>query len=153
MTHPRGSETEGEFCPAMTRITLYVALGALAAAGLSAAPARAQTAYEINRLNQAVQICNSPMGAGLAECAQLRAKLGLGGVRTAGPGLENLGLGGLGGGKAAAAAGIAGVLSQALGAARSQPAVPPPAPPADAGPSPTQPSPQANPFGTLLPRR
>src|SRR5690606_18670834 len=46
--HLRGSEM-GEACPAMTRITLYVALGALAAAGLSAEPARAQTAYEINR--------------------------------------------------------------------------------------------------------
>ncbi|WP_068877588.1 hypothetical protein [Phenylobacterium sp. CCH9-H3] len=137
----------------MTRITLYVALGALAAAGLSAEPARAQTAYEINRLNQAVQICNSPMGAGLAECAQLRARLGMAGGGGA-PGGGGLGLGG---GKAAAAAGIAGVLSLALGAGRSQPAAaPPPAsasPVHPAVPASAQPSPPSNPFGTLLPRR
>ena len=39
-------------------------------------PAAAQTAADINRLNQAVQICNSPMGAGMAECAKLRGQLG-----------------------------------------------------------------------------
>lgn len=137
----------------MIRITLYVALGALAAAGLSAEPARAQTAYEINRLNQAVQICNSPMGASLAECAQLRAKLGQAGAGGSTPGLGGLGLGGLGGGKAATAAGIAGVLGLAIGAARSQPAAAPPASTAEPVRSPTSPSPQVNPFGTLLPRR
>jgi hypothetical protein len=95
------------------------------AAGLPALPAQAQTAYDINRLNQAVQICNSPMGAGMAECAQLRARLGGGG----GGGVPGLGgLGGFGGG-AGKAAGIAGLLGAAMTAARSQQAAaaPPPA--------------------------
>ena len=34
--------------------------------------ARAQTAGDINRLNAAIQICNSPAGATMAECAKLR---------------------------------------------------------------------------------
>ena len=42
---------------------------------LPALPAAAQTAVDINRLNQAVQICNSPMGAGTPECARLRGQL------------------------------------------------------------------------------
>jgi hypothetical protein len=43
---------------------------------LSGAPASSQTAADINRLNAAMQICASPMGAGLAECRQLRGQLG-----------------------------------------------------------------------------
>lgn len=159
----------------MTRITLYVALGALAAAGLSAEPARAQTAYEINRLNQAVQICNSPMGASLAECAQLRARLGMVGGGSSGA----IGFGG-GAGKAA---GIANLLASTLTAARSQQAAAAPlAAPAgpgavqqaiatcvrnaggnddaiqaclriaDAGRAPSA-APKPSPFGSLLPQR
>jgi len=101
----------------MTAICNRAALAA-AVATLLAPPAWAQTAYDVNRLNQAVQICNSPMGAGMAECAQLRAKLGGGGGGVPGVG----GLGGFGGGKAA---GIAGLLGAAMTAARSQQAVAP----------------------------
>lgn len=93
-----------------------------------AAPAAAQTAAEINRLNQAMQICNSPMGAGLAECAQLRGKLGMGGGASI-PGLGGGGGLGLGGGKGAAAAGILGALNQAM-SARQAPAMAPAAAPA-----------------------
>lgn len=46
--------------------------------GMAAAPAQAQTAADINRLNQAMQICNSPLGASVPECAQLRGQLGVG---------------------------------------------------------------------------
>ena len=104
----------------MTSIFGRAALAAVivVAAGLHAIPTRAQTAYDVNRLNQAVQICNSPMGAGMAECAQLRARLGGGGGGVHG-------MGGLGG--AGKAAGIASLLGSAMNAARSQqtPAAPP----------------------------
>ena len=73
---------------------------------LPALPAAAQTAGDINRLNQAVQICNSPMGAGMAECARLRGQLG----------------GGYGGGTATKAAGIASLLGGAMGGANAAPA-------------------------------
>jgi hypothetical protein len=86
--------------------------GASALIGLALATgAQAQTAGDINRLNAAMQICNSPAGATMAECAQLRAKMGM----SAGPSisLPGGGLGGLAGGnKAAAAAGLLGVLTQ-----------------------------------------
>jgi hypothetical protein len=45
------------------------------ALGLPAAPVAAQTAGDINRLNAAIQVCNSPMGAGMAECAKLRGTI------------------------------------------------------------------------------
>lgn len=93
----------------LNRLSLTAA-AALAVASM-ALPARAQTAYDINRLNAAIQVCNSPMGAGMAECAQLRGRLGGGG----GVG----GLGGYGGGGAGKAAGIAGMLGSAMSAARS----------------------------------
>jgi len=103
----------------MTVIRNRAALAAaVAVLALPAAPAQGQTAYDVNRLNQAVQICNSPMGAGTPECAQLRAKMGGGGV----PGIG--GLGGFGGG--GKAAGIAGLLGAAMTAARSQQAAAPP---------------------------
>lgn len=93
-----------------------IALAAIVAAGLgAAAPARAQTAYDINRLNAAIQVCNSGLGA-TPECAKLRGQLGGGGAIGGGAGF-----GGLGGGKAAAAAGIFGLLNQA----RAQAAPPP----------------------------
>jgi len=93
----------------------------LAAAVLLApsAPASAQTAYDINRLNQAVQICNSPMGAGMAECAKLRGQLGGGG-----------GLG-LGGGKGAATVGILGALNSAMSARQALAMTAPAAPAAN----------------------
>jgi hypothetical protein len=69
---------------------------------LPAMPAAAQTAGDINRLNSAMQICNSAMGAGLAECAKLRGQLG------GGSGL------GAGGGNGAAAAGMLGALNTAM---------------------------------------
>lgn len=104
----------GELIQAMT--VNRAALAAAIALALPIAPAHAQTAYDVNRLNQAVQICNSPMGAGMAECAQLRARLGGGGGLGATSGLG--GFGSLGG--AGKAAGIAGLLGQAITAARSQ---------------------------------
>jgi hypothetical protein len=162
----------------MTGICNRAALTAAIVLVLPAAPAGAQTVYDINRLNQAVQICNSPMGASMAECAQLRAKLGGGGGGVPGIG----GLGGFGG--AGKAAGIAGLLGSAMTAARSQQAAAAP-PAANAGaiqqavttcvqnagganaaiqaclqianagaaPAPGYPPPPANPFGTLLPKR
>ena len=74
-----------------TRTILTIAVLAIA---LPAGAAQAQTAYDINRLNQAVQICNSPIGAGTPECAKLRGQLGGGG--------------GVGGGTASALAGLLG---------------------------------------------
>ena len=100
-------------------LRLLAGLGAL----LLATPAAAQTAGDINRLNQAVQICNSPMGAGMAECAKLRGQLGGGGGLNGGGG----GLG-LGGGKGAAAVGILGALNSAM-SARQTPVVAAPAAP------------------------
>ena len=97
--------------------------GAAAVLGLAfVTEARAQSAYDINRLNAAMQICNSPAGATMAECAQLRAKMGLG----AGPSinLPGGGLSGLAGGnKAAAAAGILGIIGQAQARSQAAPAI------------------------------
>ena len=70
--------------------------------------AQAQTAGDINRLNAAIQICNSPAGAGMAECARLRGQLG---GRSGGA---------AGGGTAGAVGGLLGALS----AARTTPAAP-----------------------------
>ena len=92
---------------------IYALAGLMAAvAFLMTAPARAQTAGDINRLNQAVQICNSPMGAGMAECAKLRSQLGGGG-----------GFPGMGGGNVAKAAGMASLLGGVMrgGATASAP--------------------------------
>ena len=75
----------------------------------AALPAAAQTAVDVNRLNAAIQICNSPMGAGTPECARLRGQLG----------------GGYGGGTAAKAAGMASLLGGVMGGANP---VPTPAP-------------------------
>jgi len=122
----------------MTRLAILAALAATAVAGAGIQPAQAQTAADINRLNAAIQICNSPMGAGTPECAQLRAKMG-GGGGLGGGGLGGLGggggLGGLGGGKAAAAAGILGLLNQARSQASAQAA---PAAPMGANPAAVQ---------------
>jgi len=160
----------------VNRLAIRVALSAAAMAAAAPAPLQAQTAYDINRLNAAIQVCNSGLGS-TPECAKLRGQLGAGGVPGGG------GLGGLGGGKAAAAAGILGLLSQAQ--ARTQAAPPPAAAPAvspaaiqqaiatcvqnargdsatiqaclriaDAAPTPqAAAAPGANPFGSLLPRR
>lgn len=98
----------------------------VALTGLWLAPnaaARAQTAADINRLNAAIQICNSPMGAGMAECAKLRGQLaggGLGGAVVGSP-------------KAAGvAAGVAGLLgaiaSRPAQSAAAAPVAPPPGP-------------------------
>ncbi len=80
-------------------------LGALALAVLPAA-APAQTAYDLNRANQAMQICASPMGATIPECAQLRGMVGA-------PALP-----------AASAGGLFGAAAQAFAGARAAPAVP-----------------------------
>ncbi len=90
---------------------------------LAAPAAYAQTAADYNRASQAIQICASPMGATLPECARLKSGLGLGGGAP-------LGQGGLGGGKAGAAAGILGTL---MGAANKGAA---PATVASRGPDP-----------------
>ncbi|HEY0646407.1 hypothetical protein [Phenylobacterium sp.] len=76
----------------------FLTVAAATVLATSAAPAAAQTAGDINRLNSAIQICNSPMGAGMAECARLRGQLG----------------GGAGGGQGAAAAGLLGALNAAM---------------------------------------
>jgi len=101
---------------------LFVAT--LSLAGASGLSAQAQTPGDINRLNQAAQICNSPMGAGMAECARLRGQLG----GAASPGGGGGGLG-LGGGKGAATVGILGALNSAM-SARQAPAMTAPAAPA-----------------------
>lgn len=83
-------------------------LGALGAAlTILALPGAgsAQTAYQLNRANQALQICASPMGATIPECAQVRGMVGV-------PAAPAAGL--LGGVAPAAGGGIAGGL---LGAA------------------------------------
>jgi len=129
--------------------TILAGVALFAAVGSLATPASAQTAYEINRLNQAVQICNSPMGAGMAECAQLRARLAGGGGA---PGVG--GLGGYGGGTAGKAAGIANLLGAALTAARSQqPSVAPGPNGAEVARPAGAAAPAPNPFGNLLPQR
>lgn len=91
-------------------------------------PAASQTAAEINRLNQAVQICNSPMGAGMPECARLRGQLGIGVPSTGG---VTGGGQGFGGGKGAAAAGLLGALNSAMAARQAPAAAAPTAPPAN----------------------
>lgn len=80
-------------------------VGGVAAMLVLGAVAQAQTAGDINRLNAAIQICNSPTGAGMAECAKLRGQLGGGSA---------------GGGAAGAVGGLLGALS----AARPTPAAP-----------------------------
>ncbi|WP_337188997.1 hypothetical protein [Phenylobacterium sp.] len=96
-----------------------------ALAGL-AAPAAAQTAAEINRLNRAVQICNSPGGAAIPECAQLNARMGLPGPRGYGaPAAPLGGVGGVGGGTTA---GILGALNAAMATRQPAPAAAPAAP-------------------------
>ncbi len=92
------------------RILIYAA-GAMAAVAaiLAVSPARAQTAADVNRLNAAIQICNSPMGQGMPECAKLKGQLG-----ASVPGVGGLlGQGG-GGGKLG---GVAALLGSAIGAA------------------------------------
>ena len=99
------------------------------ALSLVAPAARAQTADQYNRASQAIQICSSPMGATIPECAKLR---GMYGAPTLGAQPSASGLGALGGfngmGSAGKAAGIASLLGSAMSAARSttptQPATP-----------------------------
>lgn len=95
----------------MGAATNRVIVGAALAMALGAGTAAAQTAGDINRLNAAMQICNSPMGAGMAECAKLGAMTG-----------------GLGGPAGGAAAGLAGLLGAAMSARTPQPAMPMSAP-------------------------
>jgi hypothetical protein len=90
-----------------------------------APPAATQTAAQINRMNHAVQICNSPGAAAIPECAQLNARLGLpapGGFGASPP----VGAGGMGGG--GTTAGILGALNAAM--ASRQPTMPTPVAPA-----------------------
>ena len=61
----------------------------LAVAAMPAA-VQAQTAADVNRAAAAMQICASPMGAGIAECAQLKQQLG---VAAGGNGGANAGAG------------------------------------------------------------
>ncbi len=105
------------------KILIYAA-GALAAVTIIAAiaaPAHAQSAAEINRLNAAMQICNSPAGATMAECAKLRGAAAGAGIPGAGGGIGGL-LGKVGGGKAS---GMAGLLGSAVGAVSAPKATPP----------------------------
>jgi hypothetical protein len=86
----------------------HLAAAAIAALTLSAPvlPAHAQSTAQLNQMTQAMQACNSSMGALIPECAQLRGPAGA---------ANALGmLGGLGG-NAGTAAGIASMLSGALG--------------------------------------
>ncbi len=69
-----------------------------AAVVATALPAAAQTASDVNRLNAAIQVCNSGFAA-TPECARLRGQLAGGGG---------------GGGTAAAASGLAGLLGGAM---------------------------------------
>ena len=93
---------------------------------LSAPSAHAQSAEQYNRASQAIQLCSSPQGALIPECAKLRGAYGaptLGGGGGGG-GLGALsGLGSLGGfkgmGSAGKAAGIANLLGSAMSQARS----------------------------------
>lgn len=115
---------------------------------LFAEPAQAQTAEQYNRASQALQICASSTGALIPECAQLRGRMGMSGAGFPAAGLGNLGEGG----KAAA---IAGLLGQAIAAARSERQAAGPAGPSSASLDVPPPSATAapNPFGSLLPRR
>lgn len=79
---------------------------------------QAQTAADINRASAAMQICASPMGAGVPECAQLKQQLGVGsggganaGASAAGALLNGLANRGGGGG------GLAGILGAVAGQA------------------------------------
>jgi hypothetical protein len=87
---------------------------------------QAQTAADYNRAAAAMQLCASPMGAGIAECAQLKQQLGVGGAaggsgnagaQAAGALLNGLANRGGGGG------GLAGILGAVAGQA-AQAAVP-----------------------------
>lgn len=101
----------------MNRLAIRAALSTAVLAFLAGTPTSspAQTAADINRLNAAIQICNSGLGA-TPECARLRGQLG--GGRIPGGGVPA----GVGGGKAAAAAGIFSLLSQAQAQAAPAPA-------------------------------
>ncbi len=104
-------------------------LRAAALSMLIVAPtAQAQTAADYNRASQAMQICASPMGATIAECAQLRGAVG-GSPANALSGV----LGGGSGGKAAAAAGLLGFAAQAVAARQAKAAAAPPAAPVQFG--------------------
>ena len=98
------------------------AVGLYAFAILMYAPAaQAQSAEQYNRASQAIQLCSSPQGALIPDCAKLRGAYG---APTLGGGGSGLGaLGGLGGfkgmGSAGKAAGIANLLGSALSQARS----------------------------------
>ena len=85
---------------------------------LSAPSAHAQSAEQYNRASQAIQLCSSPQGALIPECAKLRGAYG---APTLGGG--GSGLGGLGGfkgmGSAGKAAGIANLLGSVMSQARS----------------------------------
>ena len=88
---------------------------------LSAPSAHAQSAEQYNRASQAIQLCSSPQGALIPECAKLRGAYG---APTLGGGGSGLGaLGGLGGfkgmGSAGKAAGIANLLGSVMSQARS----------------------------------
>lgn len=95
----------------MTAKTLLAACAITLSLAAPVLPARAQTAAQINQLNQAMQICNSPMGAAVPECATLRGQLG---------GANALGALGNLGGNGGQAAGIAGALLGAFGGANTQ---------------------------------
>lgn len=83
--------------------------GVVVAAVCCAMSSRAQSAYEINRLNRAIQVCNSPAGATIAECAKLRGQLGLAPASPATAGGSALG----------------SLLGQAMSARRTPPATTP----------------------------
>ncbi len=80
--------------------------------------AQAQSAAQYNRASQAIQICSSPMGATVPECAQLRGRLS-GAAGLPGP------LGGFGGGKAAGIAGLLGTAMSAAGSLQARPSMAP----------------------------
>ena len=99
------------------------------------AGAQAQTAAQYNRAAQAMQICASPAGALVPECAQLRGAFGAAPAPAgAANALSGLFGGGGGGGQAATAAGLLGMATQALAAQRA-PAAPQPAPAAPGFPA------------------
>jgi hypothetical protein len=100
-----------------------LAVAAVTALSVPAAPAQAQSAEQYNRASQAIQICGSAMGAMVPECAKFRGGMGMSVVtpQQSASALGSLGLGGGGlGGGAGKAAGIASLLGQAVNAARSQ---------------------------------
>ena len=91
---------------------------------LSAPSAHAQSSEQYNRASQAIQLCSSPQGALIPECAKLRGTYGAPTFGGGGGGLGALsGLGSLGGfkgmGSADKAAGIANLLGSAMSQARS----------------------------------